>query len=39
MPKTGIPIELIEEGDLDDYAFVGDILEVCITLFFQAIYR
>ena len=28
MPESGVPLELIEEDDIRDYAFVGDITEV-----------
>ena len=36
MPESGMPLELIEEDDVRDYAFIGDITEVKkITLFFH----
>ena len=37
MPESGVPPELIEEDDVCDYAFVGDISEVIRLLHFTQI--
>jgi hypothetical protein len=34
MPETGVPQQLIEEDDIHDYAFIGDITEVHTRLSF-----